>query len=275
MWDIGELGPGAGDSVSFQVQVSEDVISGTAIVANATISLSTVPETTPTNDLVSIVRDVAAHGQWVETDEGVPISITLTGSSPTGNPLTHTIGRQPLNGVLSGTVPSLTYTPADNLEGLDGFDFRVSDGVNTSPPAEVAIEVHTGAETVPPEVLYTAPEDGASDVRVYDVPLYPGVYGPSILAQFTEPISATTVTTGTLFVENEAGRRISGTVALEAPGDRASFLLGEPLAYGTVYTVIVTTGVHDTSGNPMAADYVWSFLTEKFVIYLPVVLRGF
>jgi len=36
----------------------------------------------------------------------------------------------------------------------------------------------------------------------------------------------------------------------------------------------VTTGVHDTSGNPMAADYVWSFSTEEgHRLYLPVVLK--
>lgn len=64
-------------------------------------------------------------------------------------------------------------------------------------------------------------------------------------------------------------------MALEPSGDRASFLLGEPPAYRAAYTVTVTQGAHDTSGNPMAADYSWRFRTAELRMFLPLALRGF
>lgn len=89
--------------------------------------------------------------------------------------------------MLSGTAPLLAYARAESFEGLDSFDFRVSDGVNTSALAEVTIAVCTGTETVPPQVLYTVPEDSATHVWVHEMPVYPGVYAPSIIVQSTEP----------------------------------------------------------------------------------------
>ena len=70
-----------------------------------------------------------------------PIATTLSGYSPTGNPLMYVVSDEPLNGSLTGTPPTLTYTPAATFAGLDEFEFTVSDGVNTSLPALVTIIV--------------------------------------------------------------------------------------------------------------------------------------
>jgi len=273
LWHVGELASGAGGEVSFSVQVPLDAVSGTVIIANATVYFPSVPETTPTNDVVTVLGDVVAHAQRVETVEGTAVPVTLTGHTPTGNPLAFAVVVDPLNGALSGSPPDMVYTPADGFEGGDRFSFRVGDGVHTSLPAEVAIEVSTGVETIPPEVLFTLPGDDATGVRVYETPVLTDTYHPTIWVQFTEPISAATVTTGSLFVKDGQGHLLSGDVVYDGTMNRARFILGEPLAQGGIYAVTVTTGVHDTSGNAMAADYEWSFRTVAYQVYLPLVVR--
>ena len=164
-WPVGELGPGAGGSVEFRVQVPTGALSGTVIINSATVYFPSVPETTPTGDVVTLVQDLVAHSQRVETVEGVSLAITQNGYSPAG-PLTYQVVAGPGGGTLSGTLPNVTYTPAPNFEGPDRFTFRVSDGLKVSAPAEVSIVVNTGAETVPPEVYDTSPSRDETGVRV-------------------------------------------------------------------------------------------------------------
>jgi len=275
-WPVGELAPGAGGSLDVRVQVPTDAVSGTVIVNSATVYFPSVPETTPTGDVVTLVQDLVAHSQRVETAEGVPLAVTLTGHSPVG-PLTYQVVAGPGGGTLSGTPPNVIYTPAPNFEGPDRFTFRVSDGLRQSWPAEVSIVVRTGAETIRPEVYATSPSRDETGVRVSDTPVSPGTYTPSIYVYFSEPIDAATVTAQTLFVADAQGRHLSGYTIYDASGYMARFVPQEPFQKGATYTATVTTGVHDTSGNALAASYVWSFATEAGpaggAVYLPLVLR--
>ena len=66
-----------------------------------------------------------ADDQTVETNEDVPLDITLTGSDPEGSTINFTILDQPLHGVLSGTAPNVNYTPSLNYNGSDHFAFKV------------------------------------------------------------------------------------------------------------------------------------------------------
>ena len=153
LWDVGELGPGVGGQVSFEVQVPAEAVSGTVIVASATVYFPSVPETTPTNEVLSIVQDVVAHSQFVEATEGFPVMITLAGLSPAGNPLTFEILDEPLWGTLTGTLPSLVFTPAADYEGGDSFSFRVSDNLSISSPAQVSLQINAANRIYLPVVL--------------------------------------------------------------------------------------------------------------------------
>src|SRR5204863_156988 len=48
----------------------------------------------------------------------------------------------PSNGVLSGSPPSVTYTPNGNFNGSDSFTFTTTDSILTSSPATVTITVN-------------------------------------------------------------------------------------------------------------------------------------
>ena len=54
--------------------------------------------------------------------------MVLTGSDPDGTALTFAVAGPPAHGTLSGTAPSLTYTPAANFHGTDSFTFTADDG---------------------------------------------------------------------------------------------------------------------------------------------------
>lgn len=82
-----------------------------------------------------------ADPQSVTTPEDTSLGIVLTGSDPEGSPLGYNIVTGPSHGTLSGTAPNLTYQLAANYNGADSFTFTVSDGVRTSTPATVSINV--------------------------------------------------------------------------------------------------------------------------------------
>lgn len=84
----------------------------------------------------------ATDNQFAETAEDVPVEIVLNAVSPALSPaFTYTIVGQPANGVLSGSGPTFTYTPAANFHGADSFTFRVNDGTNDSNTSTVNISI--------------------------------------------------------------------------------------------------------------------------------------
>src|SRR5205085_751162 len=80
--------------------------------------------------------------QFASAAEDVPVDITLNAVSALSNPaFTYTIVSQPANGVLSGSGPTFTYTPAANFHGSDSFTFRVNDGSHDSNTSTVSITI--------------------------------------------------------------------------------------------------------------------------------------
>jgi PKD repeat protein len=103
-----------------------------------------------------------AEDQTVPTDEDTPVSITLTASDPEGDPLTYSVVDPPPNGVLTGSPPVLTYTPAENYNGPDSFTFKTNDGLLDSNIATVSITVNpVNDPPVAASQTSTTPEDTA------------------------------------------------------------------------------------------------------------------
>ena len=104
---------------------------GIADSAPATVSITVTPVNDPPvaqNQRVSVLKDVAK-------------TITLVATDIENNPLTYTVLSSPSHGVLSGSAPNLTYTPATNYTGPDSFTFKANDGMTDSAPATVSITV--------------------------------------------------------------------------------------------------------------------------------------
>ena len=106
---------------------------------------------TATNTITITVGEphIQANSQSVMTGTNRPVAITLSTSdfsdscTADTNFYTYTISN-PTNGILSGTPPNLTYTPNTNYEGMDSFQFTISDGVWTSTQATDTLYVVAG-----------------------------------------------------------------------------------------------------------------------------------
>ena len=110
---------------------------------------------TPVND-----APVAA-AQTVEVIEDGTLAITLAGSDIDGDALSYTVTTPSMHGALAGTAPNLTYTPAADYHGSDGFAFTAHDSALASAPALVSITV-TPVNDAPVATAQTAEvlEDG-------------------------------------------------------------------------------------------------------------------
>jgi PKD repeat protein len=116
-------------------------------------------------------------------DAAVTIAVLANDSDPDGDPLTPSIETQAQNGtaIVNGDG-SITYTPANNFNGSDGFSYRVSDGRGgSSDPATVQITVSPVDD--PP----VATDDG-SFVTTQDVPLT--ISAADLLANDSDPDGA-------------------------------------------------------------------------------------
>jgi len=112
---------------SFTFSVSD----GTVESQPATVSINI----TPVND------PPTANSQEIETKPNIPVTIILTGvdvDDPIG---IYRIIKQPENGQLSGSVPTITYIPNQGFYGKDEIHFKVSDGKIDSDLAKVIITV--------------------------------------------------------------------------------------------------------------------------------------
>ena len=78
----------------------------------------------------------------VQADEDTATTVTLVGSDNDGDAITYSVINQPANGLLSGAVPNLIYTPNANFNAVDSFTYQVNDGVENSVAGIVTLTVN-------------------------------------------------------------------------------------------------------------------------------------
>lgn len=113
---------------SFTFKVNDGTVDSNIATVNITIN--------PVNDAP------IAEDQLVTTNEDTNINITLTATDPDDGTLAYSIVESPSHGILIGTLPNITYTPADGYEGVDSFTFKTNDGTTDSNIAVVNITVN-------------------------------------------------------------------------------------------------------------------------------------
>lgn len=104
-------------------------------------------------------------------------------------------------------------------------------------------------ETTPPTVVSAFPSPDATGVS----------RGATAMATFDEEINPTTLTASTFTLRDPQGVIVPGTITY-AEGV-AALTTSAPLGAFAQYTVTLTTGVQDLSGNGLASPFVWSFTT--------------
>lgn len=83
-----------------------------------------------------------ATGTALTTQEDSALAVPLQAADANGDALTYTVTKPVAHGVLTGTAPNLTYTPAANFFGQDELQFRVSDGDSESAVVTVSVAVN-------------------------------------------------------------------------------------------------------------------------------------
>ncbi|MBI1729608.1 tandem-95 repeat protein [Candidatus Acetothermia bacterium] len=89
-----------------------------------------------------------AQSQTLGTIEDTPLGITLSCTDVDSATLSYLLVANPVHGSLSGTPPSLTYTPEHLYNGSDSFTFKCNDGSLDSNIASLSIT--TSAVNNPP-----------------------------------------------------------------------------------------------------------------------------
>ncbi|MDP3971015.1 MAG: Ig-like domain-containing protein [bacterium] len=133
-WYLNSLGS---HDVSYANVSDSDASGGKEICAK-----NSTDSTGNTNwDFTCANQTPTANDQTINVTEELARAITLSGNDPEGSPLNYTVLTNPTKGVLSGTAPNLTYTPATNLTGTDSFTFRVNDGTLNSATATITLNI--------------------------------------------------------------------------------------------------------------------------------------
>jgi large repetitive protein len=96
---------------------------------------------TVTIDVGAVDDPPVANDQSVITAEDTAKTIMLAATDLDSGSLSYTVVARPSHGALSGSAPTLTYTPAANYHGADSFTFKASDGTSDSNLGTVTIEV--------------------------------------------------------------------------------------------------------------------------------------
>jgi len=67
---------------------------------------------------------------------------TLTGTDPDNLPLTFTITKDPTLGIISGSEPSFTYTPNQNISGVDTIKYKANNGTKNSLEGTITFRIN-------------------------------------------------------------------------------------------------------------------------------------
>jgi CheY-specific phosphatase CheX len=92
-----------------------------------------------------------------------------------------------------------------------------------------------------------------------------------VTAIFSKMMNPATINTSTFTLTGPTGS-VTGQVTYDSSSDTATFTPASLLVLSATYTATITTGVADTFGNTLAANFTWSFMTSAAPCSSPVPL---
>ncbi len=193
---------------------------------------------------------------------GVPVNQSLTAnfseamdpSTINGTTFTLKQGITPIAGIVTYSGVTATFNPTSLFAYNTVYTATITTGAKdlSGNPlgANYIWSFTTGSvpDTIPPTIISTVPSDTATNVRK----------DQNVSARFSEVMDPLTIT-GLTFTVKQGVTSVPGTVTHS--GITSTFNPTSFFAYNTVYTATITTGAKDLSGNPLAANYVWTFTT--------------
>lgn len=211
----------------------------------------TVTAVIPRAGAVSVATNTLVTASFSEPMNPLTInSSTMMLTCPGLTPIVGTVGYASL-----GTVA--TFTPTTALPFNAVCTATVTNGVTDVAGNSMAVPfiwtftTAAAADAVPPTVISTLPINGAVGVAL----------GATSSATFSEPMDPLTMTPATFRLACPTVN-LTGSVSYSVAGNTVSFKPANDMPANTLCTATITTGVRDTSGNAMLANYVWQFTTQ-------------
>lgn len=200
----------------------------------------------------------------VATNTAVTVTFSKQINASTVNQMTFNVRNTGTGAPVAGVVTysasnnTATFTPSGPLANSTNYTVTVTRGVTDTSGNPLASQFMSSFTTIPvpdttrPTVVGTTPPRGEANVAV----------NTAVTVSFSEPMDASFITTSTvLLATTVGGTPVPGSVTYNATTNTATFTPSTPLANGTGYTITVTTGVRDTAGNRLLADFTSGFTT--------------
>jgi hypothetical protein len=203
----------------------------------------------------------------LDTSTGVPLNTSINATfdkamnpaTMIGANFTVAAGTTPVAGTVTydATNMALTFAQTSNLAVNTVYTATITTGAkDTSGNALAAAMVYTfttgtAVDTTAPTVLLTVPLSAATGASVTD----------SITATFSKGMNPATIVAAN-FTVMAGTTAVPGKVTYDIPNKAVVFAPTTALGWGTPYTATITTGVKDTAGHALAANYVWTFTTS-------------
>ena len=211
----------------------------------------TVTAVSPGPGATGVAVNTKVNATFSESmDPATVTTASFTLSGPGATAVTGTIAYVDLTGIA-------TFKPASALAANTTFTARLTSGVRDlagNALANAFVWTFTTAVTpdaTPPTVLSTIPAAAATGVATNSV----------LTATFSESMDPATIASATYTLSITAGAAVTGAVSYVDAGRAARFVPNSVLLASTGYTATLTIGVKDSSGNPLAAVYTWTFTT--------------
>jgi hypothetical protein len=191
------------------------------------------------------------------------------------NPTTFTLtgpGTTPVAGTITHGVPDkiFVFSPTSALALNTTYTATITTGaqdISGNALASNFVWTFTTSPTAcaappPPAVISVTPPDGSLGICLDSV----------LTATFNEAMNPATIDVTTFTLAGPGVTPVTGAVVLDVTGRIATFTPAGNLVLNTTYTATVTTGAQDPSGNALADNFVWSFITATQACQPPVPL---
>lgn len=169
--------------------------------------------------------------------------------------------------VVPGTVnydaatTTATYLPTSPLVAGTIYNGTITTGAKDLAGNALAADftwtfrTQADGDTAAPSVRSTIPAAAATGVSI----------NREISVIFGEEMDPNSISATTFIISAPGPSTVPGTISYAAGSSHATFKATSNLAPNTIYTVSVTTGVKDLSGNALASTVVWSFTTSATI----------
>ena len=240
---------------------------GNALAANKTWTFGTTDSTPPS------VTSVSPANNAVNVPTNTTVQITFSEAmdqTTLVSPTTIELKNTGTSAVVAGTItynPATfvaTFTPTGPLSNLTNYTLTVKTGVKDAAGNPMASQFTSNfttaaiADNTAPTIVTRSPANNATGVAT----------NTTVTVTFNEPMDPATINSTNSATANiklaptsSLGSPVAATVTYNAGTNTATLTPTSLLSNNTNYTIIVTTGVKDASGNALAAQSTSTFTT--------------